>query len=115
MEIMSACDVFVITSLSDATSTVLLEALSMGLPVVATNHLGFANVITDACGIKIDLKNHKQVIRDFAFAIEKLEGDEKYRQKLSLGALERAKDFSWESKIDLIDKIYQNVIEKHKS
>lgn len=52
MEIMSACDVFVITSLSDATSTVLLEALSMGLPVVATNHLGFANVITDACGIK---------------------------------------------------------------
>ena len=40
MEIMSACDVFVITSLSDATSTVLLEALSMGLPVVATNHLG---------------------------------------------------------------------------
>ena len=59
------------------------------------------------------MKNHKQVIRDFAFAIEKLEGDEKYRQKLSLGALERAKDFSWESKIDLIDKIYQNVIEKH--
>ena len=115
MGIMSECDVFVITSLSDATSTVLLEALSMGLPVVATNHLGFANVITDACGIKIDLKNHKQVIRDFAFAIEKLEGDEKYRQKLSLGALKRAKDFSWASKIDLIDKIYQNVIEKHKS
>lgn len=115
IEIMSACDVFVITSLSDATSTVLLEALSMGLPVVATNHLGFANVITDICGIKIDLKNHKQVIRDFAIAIEKLEGDEKYRQKLSLGALERAKDFSWESKINLIDEIYQNVIEKHKS
>ena len=27
----------------------------------------------------------------------------------------RAKDFSWESQIDLIDKIYQNVIEKHNS
>lgn len=115
MEIMSACDVFVITSLSDATSTVLLEALSMGLPVVATNHLGFANVITDACGIKIDLKNHKQVVHDFASAIEKLEEDEKYRQRLSRGAVERAKDFSWESKIDLIDEIYQSVIEKHKS
>ena len=115
MGIMSKCDVFVITSLSDATSTVLLEALSMGMPVVATNHLGFANVVTDTCGIKIDLKNHKQVVRDFASAIEKMEADEQYRQQLSSGALERAKDFSWESKMNMIDGIYQSVIEKHKS
>lgn len=115
LDIMSKCDVFMITSLSDATSTVLLEALSMGMPVVATNHLGFANVVTDDCGIKIDLKNHKQVVRDFASAIEKIEVDEHYRRQLSHGALERAKDFSWESKMNMINKIYESVIEKHKS
>ena len=113
MEIMSACDVFAITSLSDATSTVLLEALSIGLPVVATNHLGFANVVNDDCGIKIDLKSHKQVVRDFASSIEKIEADEPYRQRLSHGALEHAKDFSWESKAKVINKIYESVIKKH--
>ena len=115
MDIMSQCNAFVITSLSDATSTVLLEALSMGMPVVATNHLGFANVVTDTCGIKIDVKNHKQVVRDFASAIDELEKDEQYRQRLAYGALQRAKDFLWENKMDIIDKIYQSVIEKHKS
>lgn len=115
MDIMSKCDVFVITSLSDATSTVLLEALSMGMPVIATNHLGFANVITNDCGIKVDLKKHKQIIRDFASAIERLESDEAYRLKLSLGAARRAKEFSWEGKISIINEIYKSVIEKYHS
>ena len=113
VKVMSHCDVFVITSLSDATSTVLLEALSMGLPVIATNHLGFANVLTDACGIRIDINSKKQVVRDFAAAIDRIEGDEAYRQQLSRGAFERAKDFSWGAKIEKINTIYNSVIAKH--
>ena len=113
VKVMSHCDVFVITSLSDATSTVLLEALSMGLPVIATNHLGFANVLTDACGIRIDINSKKQVVRDFAAAIVRIEGDEAYRQQLSRGAFERAKDFSWGAKIEKINTIYNSVIAKH--
>lgn len=111
--IMSESHLFCITSLADLTSTVLLESLSMGLPVVSLNHVGFSNTITDACGIKIDINSKKQVVRDFAAAIDRIEGDEAYRQQLSRGAFERAKDFSWDAKIEEINTIYNSVIAKH--
>lgn len=112
-KIMADCHVLVITSLSDATSTVLLEALSKGLPIIATNHLGFANVVTQNCGIKIDLHNHNQVVHDFAQAITRIESDETYRQALSRGAFQRAKDFSWEGKIQKINEIYEQIVRTH--
>lgn len=111
-EVMKQSHVFVITSLSDATSTVLLEALSFGIPVVAMNHLGFAGVINDQCGIKIDLHHPQQVINDFANAIGRIESDETFRQSLSKGALLRAQDFRWEKKAEMIDRIYKQVVSK---
>lgn len=109
--IMKDSHMFVITSLSDATSTVLLEALSLGLPVVALNHLGFANVITEECGIKIDLHSRNQITRDMASAIDWLYDDELYRLELSSGAIKRAKDFSWEQKAEMLNDIYKQSIE----
>lgn len=111
LDIMKDSHVFAITSLSDATSTVLLEALSLGIPVIALNHLGFANVITDECGIKIDLLSKKQIVKDMASAIDHLYDCESYRLKLSCGAIKRAKDFSWEKKAEIINDIYKKSVE----
>lgn len=107
LDIMKDSHLFAITSLSDATSTVLLEALSLGLPVVALNHLGFANVITDECGIKIGLRSKKQIVKDMAAAIDYLYDNESYRIMLSRGAIKRAEDFSWEKKAEIINDIYK--------
>ena len=112
LNIMKDSHMFAITSLSDATSTVLLEALSLGLPVIALNHLGFANVITDNCGIKINIDSHKQLVRDFAMAIDKLYENEKLRQNLSKGAILRSKEFSWDKKAATINNIYCQIINK---
>lgn len=110
MDIMKQSHVFTITSLSDATSTVLLEALSIGLPVVALNHLGFAGVITPQCGIKIDIVEPKQVISDIAKAIDRIATDEAYRQMLANGALHRAQDFRWDKKAEMINGIYHQIV-----
>lgn len=114
MDIMKQSHVFAITSLSDATSTVLLEALSIGLPIVALNHLGFAGVITPQCGIKIDIIEPKQVISDIAKAVDHIATDEAYRQGLANGALSRAQDFRWDMKAEMIDKIYHDVVASSK-
>lgn len=108
--IMKQSHLFTITSLSDATSTVLLEALSFGLPVIATNHLGFASVITEECGMKIDLHSPTQVIADFAKQIDRIVDDEHYRRQLSAGAIKRAQDFSWKKKAEMIDGIYKKAV-----
>ena len=109
LQLMQNADIFVITSLCDATSTVVLEALSMGLPIVALNHMGFANVVTEECGIKIDVNTKKQVVRDLANAIDRLYEDWTLRKRLSDGAEKRAKDFMWEKKAEQINQIYNDV------
>lgn len=110
LQIMQQSHLFVITSLSDATSTVLLEALSLGLPIVTLNHLGFSNVVTNDCGIKIDIKSKQQVVNDLAKAIEKLYYNETERIRLAQGALKRSTDFTWEEKAAQISNIYQQIV-----
>ena len=109
LEIMRGCHLFCITSLSDLTSTVLLEALSCGLPVIALDHCGFSNVIIDECGRKIQIKNERQVINDLSCAISEIADDESMRYRLAEGALLRAKDFNWEDKAKAITEIYESV------
>lgn len=110
VEIMQSCDLFCITSLSDLTSTVLLEALSNGLPVIALDHCGFSNVITDECGIKIPIRNKRQVVHDIAQAIDKINSDETLRLRLSEGAHHRALEYFWDEKGKAINQIYNNMI-----
>lgn len=108
--IMSRCHVFVITSVTDLTSSVLLEALSQGLPVIAPDLFGFSNVIAGHCGIKIPVCSQQQFVADLAQAINAIEADEMLRQKMAEGALQRAKDFTWAQKAQTIDGIYSQVI-----
>ncbi len=110
MKIMQECDVFCITSLSDLTSTVLLEALSYGLPVIALDHCGFTNVITNECGIKIPIHNQHQVIKDLAKAIDDIATDEEKRKRMSIAAFKRSLSYGWEEKGEQIEKIYQTIL-----
>lgn len=111
ISIMKGCDIFCITSIADLTSTVLLEALSYGLPIIALNHCGFSNVITKDCGIKIDIHSKKQVINDFAQAIKNIYNNEEWRIQLAQGALKRSSDFTWEEKARQINSIYHKILQ----
>lgn len=111
MAVMQGCDVFCITSLSDLTSTVLLEALSYGLPVIALDHCGFTNVITDECGIKIPIRRKEQVVKDIAMAIDSIAADEERRKRMSIAAYQRSLSYGWEEKGRQIDRIYKKVLE----
>lgn len=110
LEVMNDGHVFAITSISDLTSTVTLEALSYGLPVVCLNHCGFAHAVTRQCGIKVPVDTPEKAARYFAQAFKRLYDDEDRRQKLSKGAIERAKDFSWERKIKELNTIYGELL-----
>lgn len=110
IEIMSKGHVFSITSVSDLTSTVTLEALSYGVPIVCLDHCGFAHVVTDDCGIRIPLNSPKMAAKNIALALEKLYSNENYRQKLSKGAIKRSSEFSWNKKIEQLNSIYKSMI-----
>jgi glycosyltransferase involved in cell wall biosynthesis len=109
MSVVARAHVFVITSLKDLTSTVLLEALSAGVPVVALDHCGFAEVVTAECGIKIPLASPRQVKNDLADALVKLADNEPLRRRLARGAAGRATDFNWQSKAEALNDVYERV------
>lgn len=110
-QVMSKGHLFCITSLHDLTSTVTLEALSLGLPIICLDHCGFAEVVNESCGIKIPVTNSNRVITGFANAIKKLYKNESLRLRLSRGALERAKDYNWDNKVLRINKLYNQLVD----
>lgn len=107
LKVMQAAHGMVITSLRDLTSTVTVEALALGLPIICLDHCGFADVVNEYCGIKIPVTTPDEVIVMMARAIEQLARDEGKRQSLARGALQRARDFTWEEKARVIDRIYR--------
>lgn len=113
LSIMANCHLMCITSLSDLTSTVLLEGLSLGLPVIALDHCGFSNVINKECGIKIPLGSKDDVCTSFSKAIDLLFENENLRMELAKGARKRALDFKWEDKAITINRLYQDAIDDY--
>ena len=65
LSIMKQAHVLAITSLYDLTSTVIIEGISLGLPVVTLDHCGFSFVIDETCGIKIPVDNPKKIFINF--------------------------------------------------
>lgn len=111
LAVMGEGDLFIITSLKDLTSTVLLEALALGLPVICPDHCGFADVVTNDCGIKVSLRNPHQFIGDLTAAVAHLESNEAERYRLARGALHRVQAYAWEAKATAIAEIYEAVID----
>ena len=107
LEVMQSAHGMLITSLRDLTSTVTVEALALGLPIICLDHCGFAEVVDKTCGVKIPVTTPGEVIVAMAQAIEQLAQDEDRRQSLARGALQRAHVFSWAEKARAVDRIYR--------
>ena len=118
LAIMRNSHVFAITSLKDLTSTVAVEAISLGLPVITLNHCGFSDLVSEECGIKINPGSAAQIVADLASALSTLYRDEALRERLAQGAIRRSREYSWQAKMETLDEIYRVAIagnERHGS
>lgn len=106
LAVMERAHVMLITSLRDLTSTVTVEAMALGLPIVCLDHCGFAHVVDESCGIKVPVTTPSDVIAGLSAALSQLIADEPWRQQLARGALLRAKSFDWRHKIQALNRIY---------
>jgi glycosyltransferase involved in cell wall biosynthesis len=102
-------DLFAFTSLRDTSGTGLLESLAAGVPIVGLDHQGAADMITDRSGIRIPVTNPKQTIASFSEALLELANDRQRLQQLSVGAIERARVYSWAMREPVLRKCYAAV------
>jgi glycosyltransferase involved in cell wall biosynthesis len=104
----SQSHVMVITSLHDLTSSVLIEALCVGLPVICPDHFGFRDAIDDTCGVKVATESLEGISDGICAALTALHDDEARRRLLARGALERSRHYSWAETGRLASRIYES-------
>lgn len=107
---LKSAHLFITTSLKDLTSTVVLEALANGVPVVCPDHCGFADVVNERCGLKLPIRSAHEFEIGLSSAIIAIAKDEAMRQRLGEGALLRARDYSWAKKAKAIDRVYNRAL-----
>ena len=101
---------FFITSMMDATTSVLFESLSNGLPVVALDHLSFGEKVDDSCGKKIKVETPEQIAHDIADTIQYYYSNEEARRNAAEDAILRAKENSWNTRIRKLNELYSEIL-----
>lgn len=94
----AAADVHILTSLAEAHSTVLFEAMSAGVPTIAIDHCGMRDSICDACGIKVPRGSVASMSDGFANAIRGLIDNRESVERLSAGAGRCAARNGWDER-----------------
>lgn len=107
---MKKADLFLFTSVSEDTSTVVMEAISYKLPVLCFDACGFGYVVNDKIGRKVALSSPKKSISDFANQLNALYANRHSLVEMSENCTERQKELSWENKAQQMLGLYKSIM-----
>lgn len=111
IEAMKKAHLFLFTSISEDTSTVVLEAVSNQLPVICFDTCGMGYVINEEIGKKIALTTPKQSINEFAKELNKLEGNRDLLIKMAKNCKKRQQELSWDKKAQQMVILYKKILQ----
>jgi glycosyltransferase involved in cell wall biosynthesis len=106
-------DIFALPSLRECGGIVMLEAMAVGLPVVAANWAGPSVHVTDETGIRVSPDSREAFVDGLAQAIIKLARSPELRKQMGEAGRRRVMvgDYNWQEKIDHLIQIYIDTIE----
>ncbi|KXA94417.1 hypothetical protein AKJ65_04455 [candidate division MSBL1 archaeon SCGC-AAA259E19] len=104
-ELLRKCKFLVLPSKKESFGIVLLEAMAVGKPVVASHVGGIPEVVEDA-GLLVPPNNSKEL----SGTLNTLISDDELRSELGEKAWNRAKLFSWDKIASQVKEVYENVL-----
>lgn len=105
----ASADAFVFASTTETLGLVVLEAMSSGLPVIATPAGGVSDHLVDGeNGIAFPAHDTEACAR----AMFTLFSDRELGRRLGAGARSTAMNLTWEAELDRLDRSYRELIEK---
>ena len=110
-DLLAQSQLHVITSMTEANTTVIWEAMSAGIPTISLDHCGMHDTICEKCGVKIPINSYEQVINDLAFQLDRLVANPIEIEKLSMGVIECAKNYTWDKRRVFFNRMYELAIE----
>jgi len=104
---MAASDIFVLPSLSESFGIVNLEAMTFGLPIVATRVGGLPEIIKDgANGFLVEPKNPRQIAEKILLLLE----DNELKEIISKNNKNKAKDYGWGGVVGKLEEVYRKLL-----
>ncbi|MBD2037226.1 glycosyltransferase family 4 protein [Leptolyngbya sp. FACHB-321] len=104
-------DVMVLPSLLECGGAAVLESMSIGLPVIATNWGGPTDYLDESCGILVEPQSRESFIDGLAAAMLRLASSPSLRRSMGEAGRQRVlSHFDWEVKVDTILKLYREVM-----
>ena len=103
-------DALVLPSLMECGGAVVLEAMAMSIPVIATKWGGPTDYLDSECGILIDPLSREYMVESLAKAMIALAESPERRQLMGVVARQRIESqFDWELKVDQMIEFYRRV------
>lgn len=104
---LAASDIFVLPSLSEGFSIVLIEAMASGLPVIASNTTGINEKIENGKnGFLVESKNPDEI----AEKMIKLFEDEKLCKVISINNINKAEKYTWTNVFNKYEELYDEIL-----
>jgi phosphatidyl-myo-inositol alpha-mannosyltransferase len=106
-------DIFVAPATSrESFGIVLLEAMAVGTPIIASNIEGYASVVADGKeGLLFPAKDSKAL----ADALTRLLSDATLRRQMSARGIAKAQDYGWEKVARRVNDYYQKVLDRSRA
>lgn len=98
----------VLPSIYECGGAVVLEAMAMGKPVIATRWGGPADYLDESSGILVEPTSYQDMVDSFAEAMTKLMNSHELATSMGAAGRKRAaRDFDWQKKIQQVISIYR--------
>ena len=106
------CDALVLPSLLECGGAVVLEAMAMEIPVIATAWGGPVDYLDASCGILVEPTSREAFVDNLALALARLAKHPQERVAMGkAGRLKVLRQFDWNAKVDSVFELYREVIE----
>jgi len=112
LSLLDRCDLLVLTSLLEATCTTVMDAISLGVPVICMNLCGFGDVVSSGPGIVISAKGAAEAKLGYAMAISSILRSPKIVETLSRKAYTTCKQSSWDAIASGVREAYETALQK---
>jgi glycosyltransferase involved in cell wall biosynthesis len=109
VEQLSRCDALVLPSMHECGGAVVLEAMAMEVPVIATAWGGPVDYLDSSCGILVEPSSKEAFVDDLTLALIRIATHPQDRRAMGkAGRLKVIRDFDWETKVDRMLEHYRS-------
>lgn len=114
VSIIQGADLHAMTSLAEANTTVLYEAVSSGIPTISLDQDGMHSTLANGNGILIPVTTYHETVNLYAKQIDTLIENPILLEELKKRTIAMAVQVTWEKKIQKFEEIYDNVINNYR-